>query len=202
MIEISPLIGLRMINDGSVSLISTRREERTNVATISWQTPLSQDPPMLGIALSPSSLTHRYLRETGEFVLSIPDASLVAETHYIGTQMGRNVDKVRAMELRTIRAKSVIPLLLTNCIGHLECVVRDWSRIGDRIFHVAEVLVAQVEQDYFNNGWNDQAQTLHHLGGERYRTGGVVLEATKFPLPLPSPPAPGLFDEPRWDKFL
>ena len=49
MIEIEPLMGLRMINDGSVSLLCTRREEKTNVATISWQTPLSQNPPMVGI---------------------------------------------------------------------------------------------------------------------------------------------------------
>jgi len=62
MIEIDPLIGMRMINDGSVSLISTRKEGRTNVSTVSWQTPLSQNPPMLGVSLTPSSLTNKYLR--------------------------------------------------------------------------------------------------------------------------------------------
>jgi flavin reductase (DIM6/NTAB) family NADH-FMN oxidoreductase RutF len=202
MIEIDPLLGLRMINDGSVSLLSTRREEKINVAAVSWQTPLSQDPPMLGISLTPSSLSNRILRETGEFVLSIPDASLVAETHFIGTHRGDQGDKVRVMELMTARAKSVIPLLVTNCIGHLECVVREMRPIGDRIFYEAEVIVAQVEQDYFEEGWADQAQTLHHLGGDRYRTGGVVVNASLLHLPLPHAPKQPLFEDTREERFL
>jgi flavin reductase (DIM6/NTAB) family NADH-FMN oxidoreductase RutF len=203
MIEIDPLLGLRMINDGSVSMISTRREEKTNVAVVSWQTPLSQDPPMVGISLTPSSLTHRILRETGEFVLSIPDASLVAETHFCGTNTGRGLDKVRAMELRTLRSRSVIPLLITNCLGHLECLVREHIPVGDRVFYTAEVITALVEEDYFDRGWNDQALTLHHLGGDRYRAGGMIIEARKVPLPQqPSIPKAPLFEDKRKDRFL
>lgn len=195
MIEIDPLMGLRMINDGSVSLLSTRRESKTNVSTISWQTPLSQDPPMVGIALKPSCLSNELLRETGEFVLSIPDASLAAETHYCGTHRGDQEDKIRAMQLRTLRARKVIPLLLTNCIGHLECAVRDVRKYGDCLFYAAEVLAALVEEDYFEEGWTDRAQTLHHLGGDRYKIGGGVLHARKLPLPQQAPRLPPLFSE-------
>jgi flavin reductase (DIM6/NTAB) family NADH-FMN oxidoreductase RutF len=202
MIEISPLLGLRMINDGSVSLISTRLEEKNNVATVSWQMPLSQDPPMVGIALSPSCLSHHTLRETGEFVLSIPDASLVAETHYCGTHQGRHYDKVRLMELRTMRAQMVSPLLISNCLGHLECVVEDWRHYGDRIFYAAKVVAALVEIDYFEDGWNENAQTLHHLGGDLYRVGGATLKASKFPLPMAGAPQPGLFERSPEDRFL
>lgn len=202
MIEIDPLKGLRMINDGSISLISTRLEGKTNVATISWQTPLSQNPPMLGVALTPSCRTNRILRETGEFVLSIPDVSLIAETHYCGTHRGDLVDKMRVMELRTMGSKMVSPLLIANCIGHLECVVRENLPIGDRIFYTAEVVTAHVEQEYFDEGWTDRAQTLHHLGGERYRTAGVVAEATQFPLPAPPVPRPPLFEDNREDRFI
>lgn len=193
MIEIEPLLGLRMINDGSVSLLSTRREGKTNVSTISWQMPLSQDPPMVGISLKPSSLSHELLRESGEFVLSIPDASLVAETHYCGTHGGSSEDKIRSMQLRTMRARRVIPLLLTNCIGHLECAVRDVHKFGDCVFYAAQVVAALVEEDYFDQGWNDRAQTLHHLGGDRYKTAGGILEANKFPLPQQLPRMPPLF---------
>jgi flavin reductase (DIM6/NTAB) family NADH-FMN oxidoreductase RutF len=194
MIEIKPLLGLRMINDGSVSLISTRLEEKTNVATLSWQMPLSQEPPMVGIALTPSSLSHHFLKLTGEFVLSIPDASLVAEVHYCGTHQGRDYDKIRLMELRTLRAYKVSPLLIANCLGHLECVVRDWNSLGDHIFYTAEVVAALVELDYFEDGWNESAQTLHHVGGDFYRVGGNLLQASKFPLPIQRAPQPGLFE--------
>lgn len=202
MIEISPLLGLRMINDGSVSLISTRLEEKTNVSTVSWQMPLSQDPPMVGIALSPSSRTHKFLRETGEFVLSIPDVSLIAETHFCGTHQGALMDKVRLMELRTMRARDVIPLLITSCIGHLECIVTESRGFGDRVFYAAKVVMAQVEAEYFDKGWNDNAQTLHHLGGDLYRFGGVIASASKFPLPAQRAPMPNLFEDTRTDRFL
>lgn len=194
MIEIDPLIGLRMINDGSVSLISTRLEERTNVATLSWQMPLSQAPPMAGIALTPSSRTYHFLVQTGEFVLSIPDASLIAETHFCGTHSGETCDKIRLMELRTLRALRVSPLLITNCIGHLECVVRDFWKLGDHVMFAGEVITALIEPDCFDGGWTDQAQTLHHLGGDLYRVAGGTLQASKFPLPMLQAPQPGLFE--------
>ncbi|MCA9444011.1 MAG: flavin reductase family protein [Candidatus Omnitrophica bacterium] len=193
MIEIDPLMGLRMINDGSVSLLSTRREGKTNVSTVSWQMPLSQDPPMLGISLTPSCLSNELLRESGEFVLSIPDASLIAETHYCGTHRGDSEDKVRSMQFRTMRARKVIPLLVTNCIGHLECAVRDVYPFGDRLFYASRVVAALVEEDYFDNGWNENAQTLHHLGGDRYKTGGGILDAKIWPLPQQMPNLPPLF---------
>ena len=193
MIEIEPLLGLRMINDGSVALLSTRRREKTNVSTLSWQMPLGQDPPMLGISLKPSSLSHELLRESGEFVLSIPDASLVAETHYCGTHSGRNEDKIRSMQFNTVRAKKVSPLLITNCIGHLECEVREILKFADCFFYAGIVVSASVEEDYFTDGWTEKAQTLHHLGGDRYKTGGGVLEAGKHPLPQQLPPMPPLF---------
>jgi len=204
MIEIDPLIGLRMINDGSLSLISTRREERNNVATLSWQAPLSQEPPMLGISLTPSSCSNHYLQETGEFVLSIPDASLIAEVHYCGTHSGKDVDKVRFMELRTLRSQKVIPLLISNCIGHLECVVHDRQNIGDHIFYSAEVITALVETDYFDKGWNENAQTLYHLGGSLYRTAGHIADALEFPLPDSriSKPSENIFGRGREDVFI
>ncbi len=195
MIEIEPLLGLRMINDGSVSLLSTRREGKTNVSTLSWQMPLSQDPPMVGMTLKPGSLSNELLRETGEFVLSIPDASLAAETHYCGTHRGDSEDKIRAMQFVTLRARKVSPLLVTNCIGHLECAVRDVSKYGDCFFYASEVLAALVEEDYFEEGWTENAQTLHHLGGDRYKTAGGILEASKLPLPKQLPKMPPLFPD-------
>jgi flavin reductase (DIM6/NTAB) family NADH-FMN oxidoreductase RutF len=201
MVEIEPLLGLRMINDGSVSLISTRLEEKTNVATLSWQMPLSQNPPLLGISLTPSSRTHHFLSQTGEFVLSIPDASLIAETHFCGTHSGDLFDKIRLMELQTVRARKVSPLLISNCLGHLECVVDHWEKVGDRIFYVARVVTALVEPEYFSGGWNDSAQTLHHLGGDYYRIGGGTLPAARFPLPVSHSPQPNLFEEERDGRF-
>lgn len=164
------------------------------MATLSWQMPVSQNPPMLAISLTPSSRTCHFLSQTGEFVLSIPDASLIAEAHFCGTHSGELYDKVRLMELRTLRALRVSPLLITNCVGHLECVVRDFMKMGDHVLYTGEVISALVESECFDTGWTDQAQTLHHLGGDLYRVGGGVLQASKFPLPMAQAPQPGLFE--------
>jgi flavin reductase (DIM6/NTAB) family NADH-FMN oxidoreductase RutF len=202
MIEIEPLLGLRMIADGSLSLISTRLEEKTNVATVSWQTPLSQNPVLLGVSLTPSSCTSRYLAQTGEFALCIPDVSLIAEVHFCGTHHGHSYDKLRIMELQSIRARKVSPLLIKNCIGYLECVVRERQHQGDHLFYIGEVVTALVEQDLFDNGWNLEAQTLHHLGGSLYQSGGQIVDALRFTLPGQHPPTDGesLFEKPA-DRF-
>lgn len=197
MIEINPLLGMRMIADGTVVLVSTRLEQTNNIAPVSWHTPLSQNPPLVGIALTPSSKTYHNLSASGEFILSVPDKYLLKEVHWSGTVTGRQVDKFRLLDLSVIGARMTSPLLLSACIGHLECVLDRLIKLGDRVLCVGEVVSAQVETDLFNEGWAPEAHTLRHLGGKRYQIGGEIVEAPDWrpdPFARPTPP---LF--PAWE---
>ncbi|HEU4401980.1 MAG TPA: flavin reductase family protein, partial [Candidatus Polarisedimenticolia bacterium] len=129
----------------------------------------------LALSLGSGSVTRRNLEDRGEFVVNVPPRRLASETHFCGQVSGRDVRKERETGLRLEPAGKVRAPLLSDCIGHLECVVRDARPVGDQILFLAEVVLALAESGLFDETWNtddERARTLHHLGGDAYTSSG------------------------------
>jgi len=175
----------RLLSGGVVTLLSSRMERNSNVMAASWIVPLSTNPPLLGISIIPSTWTHRIVRETGEFILNIPDATMLKTVHACGTYTGREVDKGRLFDITMESSRMVKPFRVTGCLGYVECEVRDWQKIGDRSFAVAEILYACADEDYFDGHWTPDAPLLRYLGGSRYQCQAEIFEVRKV---VPSGP--------------
>jgi flavin reductase (DIM6/NTAB) family NADH-FMN oxidoreductase RutF len=142
---------------------------------VTWYVPLSSSPPLLGVSITPSSYTHSLVRETGEFVLGIPDETMLKEIHFCGVHSGHDVDKVRYLNLVTSRSSEVSALLLSDCVGHLECRVRQILPTGDRRLLVSELLSLRLQPFAWDEGWTDQICLVHHMGGLKYQIGREVV---------------------------
>ncbi|MCS7051144.1 MAG: flavin reductase, partial [Thermomicrobium sp.] len=51
----------RLLEPGPVVLVTSHYRGQPNVMTAAWVTPISLDPPRLGLAIHPSRLTHEFL---------------------------------------------------------------------------------------------------------------------------------------------
>lgn len=176
----------RLLYGGVVTLLSSRLERHTNLMAASWVFPLSTNPPLIGVSLTPSCWTHRLIRETGEFVLNIPDGSMIRLVHGCGTCSGRDVDKTRLFDMSLTTSRMVKPLRLVGSLAVIECELRDWQTVGDRTLAIAEILYAAAEPDQFDGYWLPGSQTLRYLGGNRYQCGSEVYEVKRA-----SPLGPG-----------
>lgn len=165
-----------MIESRPVLLLASRSGIKINVMPVTWYIPLSVYPPLIGVSLSPSSCTYRLVRETGEFAFCIPDETMLKEIHFCGVHTGRDTDKVRHLDMLTTRAREVSALLVSDCIGHIECRVREDRPIGNRRFLVSEVLSATVQPIAWEDGWTDEFRLVHYLGGLDYRVGDEVVK--------------------------
>ena len=90
MLSIEPEKANRLMNSSPVMILSSRLEERVNMMAVSWVTWISTIPPMLGVAIAPSRFSHDIIRQTGDFVLNIPDSNLISLVHQVGTSSGRS----------------------------------------------------------------------------------------------------------------
>ena len=166
---------LRLIAPGPVTLLTTESRGVANIAACSWVAPVSFAPPMLAVSLEPASLSRRNLEDRGEFVLNVPGRALARQTHFCGKVSGRSVRKDREAELTFEEAGRVRVPIIVECIGHLECVVRESHPAGDHIVYFAEVVLAVAEAGLFDEAWicdDERAKTLHHLGGDFYTSAG------------------------------
>lgn len=175
-IQIPNSYALRLIVPGVVGLITTEYRGRMNVTTVSWMMPAGREPPLVALAVYPSTLCHDLIKRSGEFVVNIPTSDVLNQVMTCGRLSGNDVDKFARTGLALAEAKVVRPPLIEQCIGHLECALVNAFQPGDHTIFVGEVAYAWIEEGTFEETWllEDKAiKPLHHLGANWF---GVLEE--------------------------
>jgi flavin reductase (DIM6/NTAB) family NADH-FMN oxidoreductase RutF len=148
--------------------------------TAAWQTPISKDPPLVGVSIAPKRYTHELIEASGDFVLNVPTAAILEQTHGCGKISGREEDKFEKFELSAVPARKVASPLIGECIAHLECRLYERLTIGDHTLFVGEIVAASVEEELFDEFLQvekEGAKTLQHLGSNVYTFPDVRVEA-------------------------
>jgi len=177
---ISELEARRLLGGGPVVLVTTAWRGNYNVMPAAFVTPLSFDPPLIGLAVHPSRHTHDMVKYSEEFALNIPSRELLHHCQYLGSVTGRELNKLELTKLPTFRARRVDAPLLEGCLGYIECGVEDAFTVGDHTLFVGKVVAAQVEKEAFEQTWlltDPELKPLHYLGLNHYALLDERLEA-------------------------
>ena len=178
--NIAELDARRLLGGGPVTLVTTAWRGNYNVMPAAFVTPLSFDPPLIGMAVHPAHHTHDMIKYSEEFALNVPSQELLHHCQYLGSVSGLEVNKLELTNLPTFRARQVEAPLLEGCVGYIECGVTDAYTMGDHTLFVGTVVAAQVEKDAFDETWllsDPDLKPLHYLGLNFYATLAERLEA-------------------------
>ena len=173
--QIPPASGLRLINNGCVVLVSALWGDRDNVMTVAWQTPVSHDPPLIGVAISPKRFTHHLIQKSRSFAVHIPPAGMVEQVFLAGKLSGGETDKFARLGLSSSPARRIEGRLLDQCLGSLECRLEKRVTTGDHSLFVGRIVRAVVDAGAFDEMWllvDPERSTIHHLGGDFYCRAG------------------------------
>jgi flavin reductase (DIM6/NTAB) family NADH-FMN oxidoreductase RutF len=125
-----------------------------NILSVAWHTPLSHDPPMVGISIGLTRHSHALISNTGEFVVNVVSRDLQPAVELCGNLSGRDNDKVALSGLHLRPARYVRSPVISDALGHLECRVVQQTPAGDHTFFVAQVLHAEARADRFTDSWH------------------------------------------------
>ncbi len=161
-----------LLEPGPVVLLTTEYEGRSNVMTLSWQTMVEFEPPLVACVVGDGNFSFAALRATRECVIALPAARLASKVVRVGNSSGRDLDKFAAFGLTPRPAKQVRAPLIEECFANLECRVVDTRMVNRYDLFILEVVQA----------WRDSAQvdpkTIHHQG-----YGVFVLDGRRIRLP-------------------
>lgn len=169
--EISVDRAHRLIASGPVALVTSFHRGDMNVMAAAWMTPVSFRPFLLGLSVFQGAMTHDLIRSSGEFAINIATPDLLRQVAYCGSVSGRDHNKLKVTGLHEEGPHVVRPVLIAECIAHLECAVVETLAPGDHTLFVAEIVHAQAESEAFDEGYllrERDLRPLHHLGGDRY----------------------------------
>ena len=160
----------QLLEPGPVVLLTTAREGRANVMTMSWHMMVEFEPPLIACVVSNRNYSFAALRATKECVIAIPAVKLAAKVVEVGNCSGQNVVKFETFGLTPMAAERVAAPLVAECFANLECKVADTRFVEKYGIFILEVLQA----------WIDPAQknpkTIHHRGFGMFAVDGKIIK--------------------------
>jgi flavin reductase (DIM6/NTAB) family NADH-FMN oxidoreductase RutF len=158
-----------------VCIVGVRDDAKgtTNFAPVAWTTPLSSDPPLFGVCLSPSTHTHQLVLKTGEFTINFLAKEHAALAERLGKLSGRAADKARELNLELEAGSALSTPSLAVAYAAAECLLLERHHVGDQTLLVGEVHRIRSSPDAFDPEGVlrlDRLSPLLYLGSNRYAT--------------------------------
>jgi flavin reductase (DIM6/NTAB) family NADH-FMN oxidoreductase RutF len=167
-LALSKVYGL--LEPGPVLLLTTAKDEQTNIMTVSWQTMLEFEPPTLACVISEQNYTFDLLTDTLECVLNIPTVALAEQVVGCGNCSGRTTDKFTTFSLTAVAASRVRAPLIDECYASIECKVVDTSMVD-----VYNLFVLEARKAWIDMSISDP-RTLHHRGKGAFMVAGETIK--------------------------
>ncbi len=144
-------------------VVALRDDGRPNVMPAAWHTPVSVNPPVLAVCISPLRYTHSLILKNREFTVNIPDLSVKAAVVEAGSKSGRESDKSSLFNFAP-PAKIKTPLI-DGAIGAIECELSQAIDVGDHTVFFGDVVACRAKG--FGEVWKGKSPLLH-LGSSFY----------------------------------
>jgi flavin reductase (DIM6/NTAB) family NADH-FMN oxidoreductase RutF len=169
-IEVNPAYSYRLLHPMHTFLIScVGKAAKPNITTVAWVTPVSNEPPLVMINLSPTRHSHTLIQESQEFIINVPTLELLQSTLSCGAFSGRSFDKFKKSGLTPIPARKVKAPAIRECIAHIECTVENQVTAGDHTVFIGRIVAAYANPGVFSERYNLEAsRMLYHVGGNNF----------------------------------
>ncbi|MCX7943881.1 MAG: flavin reductase family protein [Deltaproteobacteria bacterium] len=159
----------KLLHPKIVALVTSRsRKGKENVMACAWMTPVSVNPPLVLVCIVKEWFTSELINDSKEFVINIPDFSMIKEVMMAGTLSGRRIDKLQEMGLTVKKGKMVKSPVIEKCIAHLECKLIKRVEAGESYVFIGKVLTAYADENYFDKKWKSRANVPLHLCDDKF----------------------------------
>jgi flavin reductase (DIM6/NTAB) family NADH-FMN oxidoreductase RutF len=157
---------------------------RINLMPASWNTPVSEEPPTVAVAVEKEAYTHQCLQHHKYATLNILPIDAVDLIYKLGTTSGRHVDKVSQFGVKLVPSQKVDVPRLADAIAVYEAEVYKDVEVGEvmlYIFHVLETWVAPGVADQWGFDFKKVNLPLHSAGRAFYKVDPRPVYAKKTP---------------------
>jgi flavin reductase (DIM6/NTAB) family NADH-FMN oxidoreductase RutF len=122
-----------------------------NIITIAWAGTVSSEPVMVSISVRPERYSYNLIKESGEFVINLPNRKMVRAVDYCGVVSGKDCDKFQKTGLIPAPAKNVRAPIIQEAPLALECQVTSITNLGSHDLFLAKVLGVQVDENLIDH---------------------------------------------------
>ena len=159
------------------ALVTVACGAEQNVQTVAWTGILATVPPTTYVSVRPRRHSYRMLKNSREFVLHLPPATLAREVDLCGTYTGAKIDKFERCNFTLLPSDEVAAPTIAECPLALECRVKEILPMGSHDVFIAEIVSVSVDGRLMDRNGKlrlDRAHLLAFGHGEYYALGERV----------------------------
>ncbi|MGY4495577.1 flavin reductase family protein [Pseudomonas sp. TE3610] len=162
------------LEPGPIVLLSSRWQDQTNIMTLGWHMVMEFTPSLIGCVVSSANHSFQMVRNSGECVINLPEASMVDTVVGIGNCSGTEVDKFEHFGLTAGEASSVKAPLIEECHANFECKLHDDAMVDGYNLFIFEVVKAHVAPSPAH------PETLHYQGMGQFMLSGKSIDRKRL----------------------
>ncbi len=133
-----------------VVVVSVGTMEKANLITIAWAGTVCAEPPCLSIAVRKTRFSFKFIKDTKEFVVNVPNTDLLKIVDYCGCVSGSKVDKVKTTGLTLKPSQKVKVPMIAEFPVNIECRVIKEVDLGSHVLFIGEALVTHIAKVCYN----------------------------------------------------
>jgi flavin reductase (DIM6/NTAB) family NADH-FMN oxidoreductase RutF len=169
--------GIRCMYPMRTYLLTTvNKNGKTNIITVDWVSVISRNPPIICAAISPKRYSHDLILSSKEFIINVPDMSMLDKTFICGSTSGKNFNKFSRLSLKKSNSKTLKTSIIEDCVAFIECKVVDYKDYGDHKLFIGEVKASYANEKFLK----DDFKPVLHLKSNLFTT--VLKKITKAKL--------------------
>lgn len=143
-----------------VVMVSCGDMKNANITTVAWTGIINSNPPLVYISLRPQRHSYELIKNTGEFVINIPNDELVYQADYCGTKSGKDEDKFETASLTKEESSKIKAPAIMECPINLECKV-----IEEKVLESHNMFIAEIVSIKVNHELLDEKGKINYLKG-------------------------------------
>ena len=128
-------------------IVSSNHEGEDNALAVAYACNCSFDPPMVMVGIVPSRYSYHMVKESGEFVVNLVNQDLEKEFNYLGSNSGRDENKLKKLDLNYRKGDKVEAPILLDFPVNIECEVVDSIKTGSHEMFVGKVKCIHANKD-------------------------------------------------------
>ncbi|MEM1925669.1 MAG: flavin reductase family protein [Pyrobaculum sp.] len=171
----------RLLHPRLVVVLATKcPNNRLNLMPASWNTPVSEDPPTVAVAIDRESYTHSCLQYHKYATINILSIDAVDLIYNLGSVSGAEVDKVSKYSVELAPSEKVDVPRVSSAIAGYEVEVYREVEVGEVVLYIFKVLNSWADRDLVGLYGYDLRKTnlpLHGAGRRFYKIDPASVEA-------------------------
>lgn len=152
-------------------MVSCKHKDVENIMTVSWAGTICTNPPMVSISIRPERFSYNLIKNSGEFIINIPNKDLAYAADFCGVKSGRDVDKFEFLKLNKEKGSKVDVSVIKEAPLSIECRVKDIIELGSHHMFIGDVLSVDVEDTLIDKAGKlhlDKAELICYNHGQYY----------------------------------